>query len=114
MQINAAFHDHQSQPGTVAPADIPPALESVEQPRLILVGNADATVTNGKYGVRSLARDDEVDRLARSLLEGDLDRAAADDHFAELVRDALECFVKPVDRLNVVVEHDSWQLLVGS
>jgi hypothetical protein len=57
LQFHAAFHDHQPQPGAVARADIAAALESVEQPFLIAIRDANATVMNRKYGFRPVASD---------------------------------------------------------
>ena len=64
VQIDAAFHDNETEAGAVARADIAATLESIEQPCLIGIGNADATVTTGKYAVRSIATNDEVHGLA--------------------------------------------------
>src|SRR5512140_551934 len=62
VQIDAAFHQHQAEPGAGSTGHVVPAVKRVEEPALVFSANPDAAIAHHTDSLRALPFDDELDR----------------------------------------------------
>src|SRR5687767_5978974 len=55
VQIGAAFHQKQPQPGARTRANVAAAMKGLEKLLLVLVSDSDPAITHDAYGVRAVA-----------------------------------------------------------